>query len=630
MDEDVDDALNPFTDRPEPVRVSGAAHKRLASMVRRWSGWDRGSLRFEQMDEGRIAHVDHVEQSMTVDIDRLLLNPNRVLMTVTPFRLRQEAVLTGVLLHETGHTLYSKWPPRTPEALAEMKHGDGTPVEAETLKFAKVLEEPRVERRVAQNAGKMGAAHLSWTMRAAAAHLLPPTELSSDPSQRVMDLVEAWVKRAGRAYAYADAMSEPVPKWVSQFDLLVEDEVLAHLESLEDNPDSDYKGDPFADAGTVMSILQRLPRVEDDEGTTVLDAAKTLLDLLFEHDPNAPGGGSGGGCSSMTAPSEGEGDVDSDSDLAKALAKAEATAEEAEKDEAESQAKSAPESEDPKDDKPARQGQQGGSGSEVFDGVWRKPTPEEHGLKRGAERVLRAVVEPTERAVTRLSESPAATVDPAALAAWKAGGQVKEPRFFKRTKREVIPAPPVRVAILVDVSESMDTMQEPSAFLSWALASAALDLRNFAGQGTSVESCLIHWGNAARTIQQPGELLPGIRTVACNEGTREEAMADALLKADQMMPGFLDNPTGKPENRLIVQFTDWQLSGGQNVAKPDHPVQRALASGARMLSISPNQLGMGGWWDVYPLVADHPNTRAVVYGGNEEQVWDEAARLLRT
>jgi hypothetical protein len=108
-----------------------------------------------------------------------------------------------------------------------------------------------------------------------------------------------------------------------------------------------------------------------------------------------------------------------------------------------------------------------------------------------------------------------------------------------------------------------------------------LDLRNFAGRGVQIESTLIHWGDDVSVIQKPGEVLPGLREFNCWQGT--SAMHEALDTVADLMPGFFDaSPT--PVNRLIVQFTDWELWNSRQVQPY---VSRALESGVNMLTVAP-------------------------------------------
>jgi hypothetical protein len=195
--------------------------------------------------------------------------------------------------------------------------------------------------------------------------------------------------------------------------------------------------------------------------------------------------------------------------------------------------------------------------------------------------------------------------------------------FFLRTKREVMPTPPIKIAILVDVSGSMDVMQEPSALLSWALASAAFDLRNFAGRGAQIESTLIHWGDKARVIQPNGVLLPGLRTVECREYT--DAMGEALGLVEQQIPGFFDIGD-RPENRLLVHFTDWGLGNKTGIVEY---TSRAMEAGVNMLSVMP----AGGRRQLDSILMQCPvkRGRSDVLTYNPmfpEAIWDEASKVL--
>lgn len=247
-------------------------------------------------------------------------------------------------------------------------------------------------------------------------------------------------------------------------------------------------------------------------------------------------------------------------------------------------------------------------------------------MQKGAERFLRELIEPAESARTALVESPSATVDPAALAMWRAGGEVTAPRFFKRTRRSVEPAPPVKIAVLPDVSSSMDILQKPTAQLSWALSAAALDLRNFAGRGVQVESTLIHWGSSARVIQKNGEVLPGLREWDCNEGTT--ALGEAVQLIDSEIPGFLD-PQETPVHRLMVIFTDWQI-GGFNRDRDIEMVRTALRNGVHLLSVMPRSNWMGALDQVMHNLGDAPGQASVLHydSSDPDGVWEHAAKML--
>jgi hypothetical protein len=678
-----------------PVTVSDEARRALSTKMREWSGWTDSTVRIGKPTASPFADCDHSTHTFTANADILVRNPNRVLLTVTPFRLRQEAVLTGCLLHEAGHARHSHWLPRTPEEAAAkpIVHSDGTIPTKQTVTLARLMEEARVEGLMARDAGTIGAAGLDWTMRASAAHLVPTTNLSAHADQAVMDLVTSWALRAGRQIALAHYTDHEMRSWVTQFTSLLHQTIVAHLSA---QPVLEGQ-DPDIGAHDIVGDLRSMIVCQDDTGPSMIDLAREVLLSLFPETPPEEMPEAGEGCSSEESESEagdegegdeagqdGEGDTepedpgsgedpgagdtgagdepdgedsdsqaegegssegdsegepsegepsegatsstgsgtDTESPLAKALREMEEQAKSEATEEAEEDAATQPSEEDSL----IKSAGTGGPGSR---GVkWRSPTKEEREVQKGAEQFLRGMINPTESAKVMLTDSPSATVDGGALAAWRASGGTRDPRFFLRTRRNVEPSPPVKIAILVDVSGSMDSLQAPSALLSWALASAATDLRNFAGRGQQVESVLIHWGSTARVIQRNGEMLPGIREVVCTEGT--SALDEAHRLVEEEIPGFFDI-TEQPVNRLLVQFTDWELAGWcRNEVAPQ--IQQALEAGVNMLTVAPRDYSPRRS-DLEGILAgckiQRGASRVMQYNRMfPSQVWDTAAQSL--
>ena len=715
--------MNDKTTLP-PVTISSRAYSEMIKHMRRWSGWDDARLVFGTPDEqvSPYAHTQRSDHSFVVNADVLLLNPNRVLRTVNPFRLRQEAVLTGTMLHEAGHARHSDWLPCSPEQakIRPALHSDGTAPSKATVDLAITMEEARIEGLMYRDQSAVGAAGLGWTMRATAAALLPPTHLDGSAEQQLMDLIGSWAKRAGRQIAIAhwvDANPNPavasyqMPQWVGEFTALLTSTVADHLMGVTPDPeDEECKCLDFDCEHTqskanlvtmstqvVLNTLRNMVRCEDDTGPTMLDMARDVLTVLFPETPPedmpspsetgcgsagegddeaesgegeaesgdesaeqgdggaeahgegdeagdgtgegqgeaSEGEGSGSGEAEASADgSEGgsgtEGQADERAEkmmeaLAKVLAEIEDEADEQTKAEAKAETKAVPEVPDAD---PNIRGAGKGDGR-GFDAGWRVPKADEWATSRNASRFLADLIDPTETSKVSLTDSPSALVDGAALAAWRASGQSRDPRFFVRTRREITPAPPVKIAVLVDVSESMGVLQKPSALLSWALANAVSDLRNFAGGGQKVESCLIHWGSTARVIQKNGEPLPGMREVVCREGTW--ALGDALALVETEMPGFFD-PSEKPENRLLVQFTDWDLSwGAESDSLPW--LTRSFEAGVNMLTIGPSgyarRSNLPGIMRQIPIQRGR-NVEVVYNKMFPEAVWDEAAKVLRS
>jgi hypothetical protein len=628
------DMLAPqFPETPDwvpPVDVSGAAHAALANKFRRWSGWSDASLVLDNPKnhvkgaQSEVGMVDTQGHTLYLNIDKVSLNPNRVLRTVTPFRLRQEAVMTGIMLHEAGHARHSHWrEDETPDTPAI--HGNGDLVNEQTMRLACLMEEPRIEGLMARDAREIGAARLAWTMRASAAHLLPMTTLSAEPGQQIMDLITSWALRAGRVVSFCHHTSQEAPEWANKFDTFLGDHIEGYLTD---------KGDEDADIHTlnVMAWLKEMATSTDDRSTFMVDQAREILRVLFpdgEGDgPNAPT--PGGSCAMPADLNQQSDEVSEDSDTTSRAAKDLAAVEDEADKQTEAKAESEEPSDQPENDKPP------GGGAGVGEGNWksadfRMPNSDERQYQKDAERFLRGLIAPVESSEVKLTDSPAATVDGAALSAWKAGGQKRQPCFFRQTRRTVLPSPPVDVAILGDISGSMDDLQHAQAVLAWALSAATIDLSNFAGRGQQIRSCMIHWGDKAEVVQHVGQSLPGIREVPCTDGTY--ALGPAMRLIEKEMPGFLDPPTdGKPINRLIVMFTDWDHS---SMGRDDAIAQvgRALQAGVNIVTIAPKSYGHG-WRSMLPLVLDaNPHARGIssvsIYDPtNPSQVWDEAAKAL--
>lgn len=620
------------------IQISDDAIRYLSKKVRLWTGWPDATLRFGTPTHSPVSEVHHLTRTVVVDPEQVILNPNRVLRTVNPFRLRQEAVLTGALLHEAAHARFSRWQPGRYGNPEVMLHSDGTEVSKATLALAAVAEEARIEGLFVRHSltSVSETRGLEWTLRAMAAHLLPATMLSGDPDQAILDVIVSWFLRAGRETVFHQMMTDFSPaynawqrKWVGDFSAFVSQSVSEYCKQQQ-------RPEVASFVLSSMRVLIRNPISTETEAIKQVDYARFILQNLFPETPPdqwpTPSPGAGCGCSETEESGAGqeiepEAGQANDSPLTQALAEHEQRATEA------SQGVNAARIDDPERNPESADAQtfsvSGGEGSGGTPGGWRTPTAEERETQKVAERFLRDLLDPTESSKVSLTDQPSAAVDGSALAAWKAGGMVREPRFFLRTRRSSEPAPPARIAILVDISSSMEEMQEPSALLSWALAAAALNLRNFAGRGRQVESCLIHWGDEAEVIQKNGAVLPGIRRVSCDQGT--SGMHKALVMVEEELPGFFDTPA-TPVSRLLVQFTDWKLTrNGAPLATPH--VSRALASGMNMLSVMPHSTGFHHT-SLPTILKGSPIQRGksqiVAYHEGDErgEVWKHAAALL--
>lgn len=661
----VEQALATIETEVAPVEVTPAALRTYSDLMRQWSGWSDAVLEFGE--PGRVspyASCDVLNHKFVVNADLLTLNPYRVLNTINPFRLRQEAVLTGAMLHEAGHARHSRWMP-SPDEADEFAHPDGEKVSKPTARLAMLLEEPRIEGRIAGEVSKIGAAGLDWTLRASAMALLPLTQISTDPDQAIMDIFRSWILRAGRQYALSyNVGGYNLPSWVYDFTALLHTALIDHLTGEHVPPPTVQSvASKIVNLAMEAITMDRVKPEQADTSTYMVDKAQEILALLY---PNSEGEGEGGpgegiemgsGCSAQPAqpgeagsePGEsgdsgdeqgegegsepGEGGEDGDGVSGNLLAEldAEARADDLALMERKAKAATMDAADEAKTESEQKVGgSQGGAGSGNYTaiGEFRLPTPKERDTAKEAETFLRRLIEPTESSKITLDSSPSATVDGAALSAWRAGGSVREPHFFKRTHRVEQPAPPIKIAILVDVSASMDVLQKPSALLSWALASACVDLRNFAGRGQQIESTLIHWGDRSTVIQHNGKPIPGIREVRCDQGTSD--MHRALDLAEAELPGLFDI-TDKPVNRLVVQFTDWRLSSSCYNQTRER-LTRLYDAGVNMLTVTPKPFvyRYTSLDTVLPPAGSRRTTHSIIeYDPSRPgEVWDQAAQML--
>lgn len=670
--------------------ISGSARASLGALYRQWSGWRNGQLKFGQPNPkvSDVAMTLRADRTTTVDPARVVRNPNKVLVRVNPFRLRQEAVLTGTLLHEAAHARFSTWRPCTDEGMKNYVHSDGAPVAPATDDLAQALEEARVEGLM--HGALTNPSHelyqwtdLAWTLMIPPMVFIPRLDVARlyaeepDPRQRLMAFLETFILKGLREFV-RDATSSAY--W--QYHDLMEQVLELYFVERDAKPGEEPDATDRAHAKDIIRELQRSVTHSITSDHDPVDRARAILEELFPNtppedmprmgggcgegmagegpgEPGEQGSGSGSGSGSGEqseddgqsegedsgeGEGEGEGDGQSEDPSRELSSREQALAHDTQTqlDRAAATKRAAARAGKKKAEARAAGGEQepeavsvqrgngvgAGAGSAYRYGIRRQPNADNRAEQKRAEQFLRSMIEPAEGRVDSLSESPAATVDGAALQRWKAGGRTGAPRFFQRTRREVTPSPPLKVAVLVDVSSSMNVLQEPSSILSWAIASAAIDLRNFAGRGRQIESTLIHWGDWARVIQANGKPTQGILVAACQEGT--QAMPEAMDLVEQEIPGFGSLPD-KPEHRLLVQFTDWQLWSPCHQGVTEK-VGGAVANGVNMLTILPPRYSRGDHDRLIGEAAATPGAGTVAVAHydpeNPHRVWDYAQQVI--
>ena len=703
------------TNNTTPVNVSADAERELTRRMREWSGWADARLVIgaPPATVSPFAMTDFNRREFTVNVDALLRNPNRVLNRVTDFRLRQEAILTGAMLHEAGHARFTQWVPRSKEELAKLRHSDGSKVTAQELAFARLLEEPRIEGWVWREATELGCDHVKWTMPVTAAALLPISKLSDDPNQQIMDVIQSWVLRAGRAEAIRrDIIIDPKEMWEAHLTQVLQEALTQHFTDQDPMSVGGGRGPATRTRAVMDALVAAIRSGIHTRSAGKLAAARDILNELFPETPvedmPTPKGGtcgesgdSGEGDSPESGDSgdSGEGDSPESGDSGEGDSPESGDSGEGDSpesgDSGDSGEGDSPESGDSGEGDSPESGEgdsgegdsgegsalteteqvmkdldeqrranlekslaaaEGGFNREITKlekreaadaggnvmadedraAGFRPPRASDREMQREAEGFLRSMLSPSESNNLSLSESPSSTVDAAAMSAWRSAGGKRDPRFFVRSQRVTAPAPPIKIAVLVDISGSMEALQAPSALMSWALSTAAEDMRNFAGRGAQIETTLIHWGSFVQTVCKNGDTLPGIREVPCTQGT--SALRHAMRAAETEIPGIFDAPE-TPENRLLVLFTDWELSflGGDEARAA---VGDALSNGVNLLSVKPDvpyskfsKMAAERYREMV-LRASASETRGkeatVVYDpNNPSQVWSEAERLLR-
>lgn len=686
--------------------ISPQAIETLRGYMKDWSGWDDLKLSLGKPQQTSIGETDHLNHHITINPDEVLLNPNKVLTSVTPFRLRQEAVMTGVMLHEAAHARFSTWRPRTPKDRAIWTLADGSLVTPAIEQLAVLVEEARIEGAMATkyspdigkkltDADKLTSS-LLWTLLASAMKFVPATQLPTDPDEQVMSVISAWVLRSARMDrlpSYVLGGKVNFSSWSKDYLAILHKTVLNHFERLDlehpnagDNQASTSPSPKHKSGKTrrVLSLLQSMVAWRDIPNTPTkayyssrlkkrifpaalnVEFAAEVIGLLYPHldddqvpTPPTSGCGFGQPQDQQDQQDQQEGGQDngqnqqdqkdqggqsnsdgSSSDSTGGSSSSAGSSQNQQLQQIQQQQEKLNKALQNLDRKAIQKIQQSvheivNSREEIkLDTVLpqytQTPTKEDRALADQASKFLRHRIDAAEVMISSLSDTPSANVDGAALSAWKASGQVQSPHFFRRDRRDVRPSPPIQIGILVDISGSMEPMQQPSARLAWSLASAARDLSNFAGRGTQVSMSMVHWGSTARVVVGANDKVQGLHIAPCNEGTHR--MGDGLELLEREMPGFLRG-SDVPTNRLLIQFTDWEIFGsGFSHAKA--VLDLALDTELSMISVMPDENNFlnAGLAQHNRAVGDHalsPRVKTMTFKkGDDDKVWETATALL--
>ena len=185
-----------------------------------------------------------------------------------------------------------------------------------------------------------------------------------------------------------------------------------------------------------------------------------------------------------------------------------------------------------------------------------QPTPADRELYRRALAWMEQQVEPTVtyQGVNQWLPSGGARLDVRShIRDNMAGHKVSQRSDWTRVSETVKPAPPVKVAIMLDASGSMSRMARPAASIAWAAANAAADL-------PESRTVSVAYGDAAGVTQEPGRAVAkDVAVMSTCYGTEDFLGASKLVEEAL----WLDAPVeeGEPTNVLIVIVSDLMYGG---------------------------------------------------------------------
>lgn len=136
---------------------------------------------------------------------------------------------------------------------------------------------------------------------------------------------------------------------------------------------------------------------------------------------------------------------------------------------------------------------------------------------------------------------------------------------WDRVSETVKPAPPVKLAVMLDGSGSMGPWARRSAGIAWAAANAAADL-------PESRTVSVVYGDAAQVTQEPGHAAPRQIAVSNTDGGMEDFIGAAAMVEEALWLGD-DVEEGEPSNVYIVIVSDLVYGGtaneyGTDPAKP--------------------------------------------------------------
>ncbi|MEV6639655.1 hypothetical protein [Amycolatopsis sp. NPDC051371] len=488
----------------------------------------------------------------TIEVDGTYLDTGVDPATVEPHRVgdrKRYRTIWGLLTHEAGHAHFSRW--RAPA---------GAPPGAAAA--ADALEESRMEARQVQH--RPGDRY--W-LRASATNLILADTQAHDPAAAPQMTAQDAARSAALLLARVDA-GILTRREVATVDRVVRD--ILGTDTLT----------------TLRRIWRAAHRTADDDATRMIELGRRWCDAIGTDanqppdtpDPNATAHGTGNGTPSPLA-----GAITS---AAAAIARAvAATVAPTDPVTQAIDARAA-------DDTARQQAQDaanavfGGTGT-GFDATarhitgTRAPSATEQTASRHLARALTTAGH-RERTATKTRS----TVPPGRLRmrgamtadAQRSAGAIPTAEPFTRTTRSVVPAPPLRLGIICDVTASMSALTDPVASAAWILAHAA---HHTAVPATT--ATVVFGAGIVTPITRPGATPAKVTTFGTRYG------GHAIDTAISALDGALDlsRPTAA---RLLVIISDgnFELETRQPGQKM---LDRLRESGCAVLWLAPDKPG---------------------------------------
>lgn len=508
---------------------------------------------------------------LTINLDRVITKGKKrpdKLDSIEDFRLHP--VLAGVAAHESGHarwTLWDKLPPVIPNPDFDVTKDEGpgnmsefnVSAQGKLIELATNLEEPRVERLARANFTKTWKKALEFS----ASHLiLDAVDAMDDENENALDsAVRLAVLVGGRQTAGTLGASEDSRKAVKK----ILDSAQAIIEKSNASlPDESQTSDPFH---TIMGLVNgAIFNNDHTDPIPHLEAARQILAIVHpdeKDNPDEKGGGAGSGAEGYAGGADGEdGENPGSGEAGAAMSELEQAMRDAL---AEMGAAGITDAikESNEEAKPKANDRSTGHGAthyknprapQIREHV--QPTKEDRELFRKAKAWMEQRIEPTVSETESGQWLPVggARLDVRAYVRDNfAGHRMTQRSDWSKLTETTKPAPPQKVAIMLDGSGSMGSYARISASIAWAAANAAADL-------PESRTVSVVFGNAAQVTQEPGHMPARDVAISNTDGGMEDFIGAAELVEKAL---WLDDVVeeGQEANVLIIIVSDLMYGG---------------------------------------------------------------------